>query len=223
MRTRWFLLCAVVMMALPPILNASETAATAPETDVRGELGPVIDNGVVTRASLVDATCLPVSGDVPIHPIEGLPRRVDPVNALTLADLASTSQDRDFVAKDPLLAAALSYYVPGLGQFYAGSYFKGIAFWIVEQALFVSTLITIAEIDIDVTGNLSLGLDIKSRDDTSKGERTTAWVLAGTLVNIIDAVNTTRNYNLQRDRGIYADFGYREDTRAYSIGLNTRF
>jgi TM2 domain-containing membrane protein YozV len=142
--------------------------------------------------------------------------------------LSAFSEERNYERKDPILAGALSYYVPGLGQFYAGSYVKGAAFWVVEQTLLISTLLTIAEVELSVAGDVSLGLNIKSKDETSKKQRKTAIILGSTLVvvhfiNIIDAVNSTRNYNLQRAEGIFADFRYDEEKRTYNVELKTRF
>jgi hypothetical protein len=130
--------------------------------------------------------------------------------------------------KDPILAGALSYYMPGLGQFYGGAYLKGAAFWVLEQTLLVSTLLTIAEVELSVSGDISLGLNIKAKDETSRKQRKTAIILGSTLavvhfINIIDAVNTCRNYNLQRAEGMFADFRYDEELRTYNLELKTRF
>jgi hypothetical protein len=138
------------------------------------------------------------------------------------------AEDSVVVRKDPILAGALSYYVPGLGQLYAGSYLKGAAFWVLEQTLLVSTLLTVAEIDLNVSGDISLGLNIKAKDETSKQERKTAIVLGSALLvvhflNIIDAVNTTRNYNRQQAGGMYAEFHYDQQGRSCNLELNTRF
>lgn len=130
--------------------------------------------------------------------------------------------------KDPILAGALSYYMPGLGQFYGGAYLKGAAFWVVEQTLLISTLLTIAEVELSMSGDISLGLNIKAKDETSRKQRKTAIILGSTLavvhfINIIDAVNTSRNYNLRRAEGMYADFRFDEEQRTYNLELKTRF
>ncbi|MBU1075870.1 MAG: hypothetical protein KKH98_01165, partial [Spirochaetes bacterium] len=63
--------------------------------------------------------------------------------ALSTGDVYSDS----FQRKDPILAGVLSWYMPGLGQFYAGKYLKGSIFWVVENTLLVSAILTIADIN----------------------------------------------------------------------------
>jgi len=48
-----------------------------------------------------------------------------------------THADNDYAKsrKDPILAGALSWYVPGLGQMYSGAFLKGAAFFVIEEAL----------------------------------------------------------------------------------------
>jgi hypothetical protein len=64
--------------------------------------------------------------------------------------------------KDPILAGALSWYVPGLGQIYSGAYLKGIAFFVVEESLFIGTLLSFFELQLDVTGGIDLGYSPRS-------------------------------------------------------------
>jgi len=132
------------------------------------------------------------------------------------------------VRKDPILAGALSWYVPGLGQFYAGAFLKGAAFWVIEEALLISTILTIGELELNVTGDISLGLNIKSKDNPDNQERRIAIILGSSLIavhfiNIIDAVNTARNYNRAQEQRLFADFSYNEEDKTYSLGLKRRF
>ncbi len=141
--------------------------------------------------------------------------------------LLSGAENRQFVRKDPILAGALSWYVPGLGQLYAGAYLKGAAFWIVEEALLASTILTIAELELNVTGDINLGVDIKSKDNPDNRERKTAIILGASFVvihflNIIDAVNTTRKYNQNQEK-VYADVTYGDEDGSYNFGLHHRF
>ena len=146
------------------------------------------------------------------------------------APMLSLAQGADFQQhKDPILAGALSWYVPGLGQFYAGSVIKGATFMVLEFGLLYGTIISVAEIELGVSGNISLGLKIRSKDgEVSSTERTTAIVLGTTLivahfVNIIDAVNTTRKYNSELDRKIQPEIEYDPEEEAYHFGLSGQF
>ncbi len=142
--------------------------------------------------------------------------------------LLSGAENRQFIRKDPILAGALSWYVPGLGQLYAGAYLKGAAFWIVEEALLASAILTIAELELNVTGDINLGVDIKSKDNPDNRERQTAIILGASFVvvhflNVIDAVNTTRKYNQNQEQKVYADVTYGDEDGSYNFGLHHRF
>ncbi len=145
-----------------------------------------------------------------------------------LPSLAVMAQSEQYVRKDPILAGALSWYVPGLGQFYAGAFVKGAIFWVVEETLLVSTILTLAELELNVTGDIGLGLNIKSKENPAKGERRTALVLGTSLIvlhfiNVVDAVNTTRNYNKKQGRGLVTELRYDEENKVYSVGIEGRF
>lgn len=126
------------------------------------------------------------------------------------------------------MAGALSWYVPGLGQFYSGAYVKGAIFLVVEKALLVSTILTFAEIRPGVTGGISLGLNIRSKDDPDQDEQRAAVILGVSLVvvhfvNVIDAVNSARAYNRKIAQKIHVDAGYDRAAKAYTIGLGGSF
>jgi len=131
--------------------------------------------------------------------------------------------------KDPILAGALSWYVPGLGQFYAGSIFKGATFMVVEYALLYSTIISVAEVELGLSGGISLGLKISSKEGgATSSERTTAIVLGTTLiiihfVNIIDAVNTTRKYNEEQGNKLQPEIQFDNERQSYKFGLSGHF
>jgi len=131
--------------------------------------------------------------------------------------------------KDPILAGALSWYVPGLGQIYAGSIFKGVTFMAVEFALLYGTIISIAEIELGVTGGFTLGFKIKGKgSDVTSAERTTAIVLGTTLIvvhfiNIVDAVNTTRRHNIDIDQKIRPEVNYDPEMKVYNLGISGHF
>ncbi len=142
--------------------------------------------------------------------------------------LSYAQKDDQYVRKDPILAGALSWYVPGLGQFYSGAFLKGAAFLIVEEGLLITTIISVAELELSVSSGVSLGLNITAKDDTNRNERTLAIVMGSALVvvhfvNIIDAVNSARNFNRRQENGLFANMGYNPDKNEYNIGLSGRF
>jgi hypothetical protein len=135
---------------------------------------------------------------------------------------------RDTRRKDPILAGALSWYVPGLGQMYSGAVLKGAAFFVVEETLLVSTILTFAEIKLDVTGNVGLGVNIKSKSNPDSDDQTKAVVFGVALVaihfiNIIDAVNTTRKYNRAQDAFVSVSADREESGETYSFAMNKPF
>jgi TM2 domain-containing membrane protein YozV len=131
--------------------------------------------------------------------------------------------------KDPILAGALSWYVPGLGQIYAGSIFRGVTFMAVEFALLYGTIISLAEIELGVTGGFTLGIKITGKgSEVSSAERNTAIVLGTTLIvvhfiNVVDAVNTTRRFNSNVDRGIQPELNYDPELKSYVVGIQGHF
>jgi len=131
--------------------------------------------------------------------------------------------------KDPILAGALSWYVPGLGQLYADAIFKGVSFMVVEYGLLYGTIISVAEIELGVTGDFTLGIKIQGKgDDVTSSERTTAIVLGTTLlvvhfINIVDAVNSARTYNSEIEQKIQPDVNYDPEMKAYNFGIKGHF
>jgi len=133
-----------------------------------------------------------------------------------------------FIRKDPILAAALSWYIPGLGQIYGGDILKGAIFWIAEEALLVTTIMIFAELKLDVTGNIGIGINIEEKESPGAEQQKIAVVLGIALItvhliNVIDAVNTTRNYNRKYEEDLFTNFEYDEETKAYTLGVQGKF
>jgi hypothetical protein len=142
--------------------------------------------------------------------------------------LSFAQEDDKYVRKDPILAGALSWYVPGLGQFYSGAYLKGAAFLVIENGLLITTILSVAELELSVSSGVSLGLNVTAKDDTNRSERTLAIVMGSALivihfVNIIDAVNSARNFNKHQDNNLFANMGYDPERNEYNVGLSGRF
>jgi len=142
--------------------------------------------------------------------------------------LCHPSEQDNYPRKDPILAGALSWYVPGLGQLYAGALVKGAVFFVIEEALLISTVLTFATLKLDVTGDIDIGLNIKSKSETNKSERRTGIILGVSFItvhfiNVIDAVNTTRKYNRSHQMRVYTDFHYDINRDVYEFGFKKPF
>jgi TM2 domain-containing membrane protein YozV len=130
--------------------------------------------------------------------------------------------------KDPIFAGALSWYMPGLGQMYAGDLVKGGVFFVIEEALLVSAVLSFAELKLDVTGDIDIGLNIKSKDNPDRSEQQIGVILGVVFIgvhflNIIDAVNTTRTYNRSQPMNVYADVASDPEGNNYSFGFKSSF
>jgi hypothetical protein len=43
------------------------------------------------------------------------------------------------------------------------------------------------------------------------------------FVNIIDAVNSARNFNMRQENNLFANMGYDPERNEYNVGLSGRF
>jgi hypothetical protein len=144
------------------------------------------------------------------------------------AEHGQGGEARNSQRKDPILAGALSWYVPGLGQMYSGAILKGASFFVVEEALLVSTILTFAEIKLDFTGSVGIGINIKSKSNPDSDEQRKAAIFGVSLVvihfiNIIDAVNTTRKYNRAQETFLSVSADREESGDTYSFAMNKPF
>jgi TM2 domain-containing membrane protein YozV len=152
-----------------------------------------------------------------------------PVYCLAQDEQSPHNNDEITRYKDPIFAGALSWYVPGLGQIYAGSIAKGVTFLAVEFALLYGTIISVAEVEIGVTGGFTLGIKVTGKgSDVSSSERTTAIVLGTTLIvvhfiNVVDAVNTARRFNSELNQKIRPDVTYDPELKSYNFGITGHF
>jgi hypothetical protein len=134
-----------------------------------------------------------------------------------------------YIRKDPILAAALSWYIPGLGQLYSGSVLKGALFWVVENSLLIAALTPYAELKLDVTGNVGIGVNLKSRDNILESNTGRVSLVLGLtlavvhLINVIDAVDTTRQYNRAYEERLDTKFGYDINSQELILGFKGRF
>ncbi len=102
--------------------------------------------------------------------------------------------------KDPFLAGVLSWYMPGLGQFYAGKYLKGSIFWIVENTLFMSAVLTVADMNFSVNKDIGFQFNIQPKESLTKKQTTigiSLFISYGIfhIYNVVDAVRTVKKRN----------------------------
>ena len=130
--------------------------------------------------------------------------------------------------KDPIFAGALSWYVPGLGQIYSEAYIKGALFWIVEESLIVGTIMSFANLKLDITRAFDLGVVIKSKETSSTSDKRTAILLGVSLItvhffNVVDAVSTSLRYNRNVEDNYSVKFNYNFGQDEFILGAKMRF
>lgn len=122
---------------------------------------------------------------------------------------AFSTQDK----KDPMLAAAFSWFTPGLGQAYVGNYLEGGIYWVVDRALFWSAILTIADIKVKLNSDVGFGLSINLKENLSKARILTSVGLglgfvAFHIYQIIDASADANSYNENKMADYYKKKGF---------------
>lgn len=156
-------------------------------------------------------------------------------------ELEKLEYDRDFFEKkkDPIFAGMLSWYVPGLGQYYSGEVGKGTFFLVTETGLTVTALFYFLNFDFSAGngGGFRINADAKRTDlggvETSRrnifiGMMTAVFALH--LYNISDAVSSAKEFNLrlekkrERIRKTYPFLDMScEDGKRFYLGYQSRF
>lgn len=115
--------------------------------------------------------------------------------------------------KDPMLAAAFSWFTPGLGQAYVGNYLEGGLYWVVDRSLLWSAILTIADIKINLNSDVGLGFSINLKKNPSKAR---IWTSVGLglgfvafhIYQIIDASADANYYNKKKMANYYKKKGF---------------
>ncbi len=76
----------------------------------------------------------------------------------------SIAQSHKNYPKDPNLALVLSLINPGFGMFYVEQPSLGVLFWATDKALFISTLLTLFDIQISFPTDVGINVELKLRD-----------------------------------------------------------
>lgn len=68
---------------------------------------------------------------------------------------------------DPILAGILSLHTGGLGQFYCEDYLKGTIIWLVDNAIFLTTIFLIADMNFSISkdAGIQFSINLKRREE----------------------------------------------------------
>lgn len=141
--------------------------------------------------------------------------------------------------KDPLFAGILSFYMPGLGQFYSDEKLKGAVFLVAEYTILIGSFFYFLDFNFKAGGDSGFNLKIDAkRTDLGKISTSRKNLFYATLAtlsfvhiyNIIDAVGSAHSFNssLQQKRQELIkkypqiNMGYNGDGGMY-FGLSTGF
>lgn len=137
--------------------------------------------------------------------------------------------------KDPFLAGVLSWYMPGLGQFYAGEYWKGSIFWVVENTLFISAVLTVADLTFSINEEIGFQFSIKPKKEISLkqkywGIEQKYWGISLFIgyglfhvYNVVDAIRTVKKYNSIDESYSRIGWGYMNIADNSYYMLNCKF
>ncbi|MCX8123749.1 MAG: hypothetical protein N3F66_06250 [Spirochaetes bacterium] len=141
--------------------------------------------------------------------------------------------------KDPLFAGILSFYMPGLGQFYSDEKLKGAIFLVTEYTIVIGSLFYFLDFNFKAGSDSGFNLTIDAkRTDLGVISTKRKYLFYSTLAmlsvihvyNIIDAVQSAGSFNtsLQQKRHELIkkypqlNFGYNADGGIY-FGLSSRY
>lgn len=127
--------------------------------------------------------------------------------------------DFDALRKDPLLAGVLSWYMPGLGQVYGGRPLKGAGYFLMETSFFLTSFLAIADLELsaDADSGINIGAKVKRNElgeiPNSNKQLAVGFLLLGAgfhVWNIVDAVNTTKEFNERAYRRLEIKYSARQ-------------
>jgi len=126
--------------------------------------------------------------------------------------------------KDPMLAAAFSWFTPGLGQVYVGNYLEGGIYWVIDRALLWGAILTIADIKFNLNSDVGAGFSVNFKENLSN---TRIWTSLGLglgfvafhIYQIIDASSDANCYNKKKLADYYKKKGFSLMLSPESSGL----
>ena len=114
--------------------------------------------------------------------------------------------------KDPIIAGALSWYSPGMGQIYVGNTTRGSIIFITEWTLIMSSIFVYADLSLSLGGKKGFSIAfIEKKEDSDnllfRRKNISIALLSLTIVlhiyNIIDAISLANKYNRNLINVIY--------------------
>ena len=78
--------------------------------------------------------------------------------------------------RDPFFAAALSWFIPGMGQVYVGRPLEGAGYWLFDNVLFWGAIVTIAHLDIGLERDIGFRFAVRMRENLSPAR---VWTSVG--------------------------------------------
>ncbi len=118
-------------------------------------------------------------------------------------------EESEFEYKDPVFAAALSWYVPGLGFMYTGNWLKGSIYFVTESLLFWYSFSQVANIKFSIDQIISFNFNLNSKDEELANENlykaSIAISLFGVIriVSIVDSMLSSVSYNQKYSENLY--------------------
>ena len=102
--------------------------------------------------------------------------------------------------KDPFFAAALSWFIPGLGQLYVGKPLKGGLYWLIDNTLFWTAVLNVAHVDFGFERDIGFRFAIRARENLSSARIWTSvgvglCYLAFHIYNVLDAADDAEHHN----------------------------
>ncbi|HOG65030.1 MAG TPA: hypothetical protein PLD82_06295 [Spirochaetota bacterium] len=102
--------------------------------------------------------------------------------------------------KDPFFAAALSWFIPGLGQLYVGKPLKGGLYWLIDNTLFWTAILNVAHVDLGLERDIGFRFAIRARENLSSARIWTSvgvglCYLAFHIYNVLDAADDAEHHN----------------------------
>jgi len=102
--------------------------------------------------------------------------------------------------KDPFFAAALSWFVPGMGQLYVNEPFKAACFWTLDNSLFWGAVLTVATLDIGLERDIGFHFAVRMRENVTRARVLVtvglgACWLAFRVYQVIAAADSANEHN----------------------------
>jgi len=115
------------------------------------------------------------------------------------------TQNNNLDRKDPLLAALLSWYMPGLGLIYSESFLKGFIYYSIDNLILWFMVSKFATFKLSFNQLIGLNFfgfsDIEGFDKTKINDLILTSILwiGFRVINIIDSAYTAYNYNIKNN------------------------